>query len=60
MKLREIVSQAQAGVCATALSLAMIQMSVGPTLAATAPAQNDLPSPGKSKHTFVVQLRQRS
>src|ERR1700761_2920791 len=46
MKLREIVSQAQAGICATALSLAMIQMSIGPTLAATAPAQNDLPSPG--------------
>jgi phospholipase C len=69
MRLRGIVSQTQSGLCATALSLAMIQLSIGPTLAAAAaaPNQNDLPSPGTLgnpqspiKHVIVIIGENRS
>jgi phospholipase C len=46
MRVSAIVSQTLRGLSATALSLAMIQMSVGPVVAAAAQAVNDLPSPG--------------
>src|SRR5580658_8016518 len=49
MRVSTIVSQALGGLQATVLSLAVIQMSLGPTLAA-AQASNDLPSPGSLGH----------
>src|SRR5580658_7801095 len=67
MRVRGIASQTLSGLCATALSLAVIQMSVGPTLAATAQAQTDLPSPGSLgnpqspiKHVIVIIGENRS
>ena len=45
MKVRTIVSQTQHGLRVTALSLALMQMTMGPALAATS-FQTDLPSPG--------------
>src|ERR1700755_2325608 len=48
MRVSAFVSRSLHGLRATALSLALIQMSIGPALAATttAPSPNDLPSPG--------------
>ena len=67
MRLRAIVSQIQCRLCATALSLAVIQLSMGPTLAAAAQSQNDLPSPGSLgtpqspiKHVIVIIGENRS
>ncbi len=67
MRLRAIVSQTLCRLCATALSLAVIQLSMGPTLAAAAQSQNDLPSPGSLgtpqspiKHVIVIIGENRS
>ena len=60
MRVSAFVSQALCGLQATALSLAVIQMSVGPTLAAAAQAPNDLPSPGSLGNAAVTdQARHR-
>jgi phospholipase C len=68
MKVGAIVSQTLRGLRGTALSLAMIQMSIGPVLAAAAaPNPNDLPSPGSLgnpqspiKHVIVIIGENRS
>src|SRR3984957_261288 len=67
MRVSAFVSQALCGLQATALSLAVIQLSVGPVLAAAAPAPNDLPSPGSLgnaqspiKHVIVIIGENRS
>jgi phospholipase C len=69
MRVSAFVSRTLHGLRATALSLAMLQMSVGPVLAATAPAPspNDLPSPGSLgkpqspiKHVIVIIGENRS
>ena len=67
MRVTAFVSQALCGLQATALSLAVIQMSVGPTLATAAQAPNDLPSPGSLgnaqspiKHVIVIIGENRS
>jgi phospholipase C len=67
MRVDAIVSQTLRGLRATALSLAMIQMSIGPALATTAPNPNDLPSPGTLgnpqspiKHVIVIIGENRS
>jgi phospholipase C len=67
MRVSAFVSQALCGLQATALSLAVIQMSVGPTLATAAQAPNDLPSPGSLgnaqspiKHVIVIIGENRS
>ena len=49
MNVRGIVSQTLNAIRVTGLSLAVLQMSVGPVLAAT--AEPDLPSPGTLGHT---------
>jgi phospholipase C len=66
MRVSTIVAQTLRGLRATALSLAMIQISIGPTLA-TAQASNDLPSPGTLgnprspiKHVIVIIGENRS
>ncbi|HXY97137.1 MAG TPA: alkaline phosphatase family protein [Steroidobacteraceae bacterium] len=46
MRVSTVVAHTLRSLRATALSLAMIQMSLGPTPAAAAQASNDLPSPG--------------
>jgi len=69
MKVSKIVAQTLHGLRATALSLALLQLSVGPVLAATAAAAspNDLPSPGglgnpqsPIKHVIVIIGENRS
>jgi phospholipase C len=67
MRVSMIVSQALCGLQAAALSLAVIQISVGPTLAAAAQTSNDLPSPGNLgnaqspiKHVIVIIGENRS
>ena len=67
MRVSAFVSQALCGLQATALSLAVIQMSVGPALASAAQASNDLPSPGSLgnaqspiKHVIVIIGENRS
>ena len=67
MRVSAFVSQALCGLQATALSLAVIQMSVGPALATAAQAPNDLPSPGSLgnaqspiKHVIVIIGENRS
>ena len=67
MRVHSIVSQTLRGLRATALSLAMIQMSVGPALATTVQNSNDLPSPGTLgnpqspiKHVIVIIGENRS
>src|SRR5580658_5901628 len=67
MRVSAFISQALCGLQATALSLAVIQLSVGPTLAAAAQAPNDLPSPGSLgnaqspiKHVIVIIGENRS
>jgi phospholipase C len=67
MRLSAFVSQALCGLGATALSLAVIQMSVGAALVAAAQAPNDLPSPGSLgdpqspiKHVIVIIGENRS
>ncbi len=67
MRVREFISHAVHGLHATALSLAVIQLSVGPTLAAAAQVPNDLPSPGSLgnaqspiKHVIVIIGENRS
>src|ERR1700723_518470 len=67
MSMKAIVLQTQGGLRATTLSLAVMQLCIGPTLAATAPAQNDLPSPGSLgnpqspiKHVIVITGENRS
>ena len=69
MKVSAIVSQTLRGLRTTALSLAVLQMSVGPALAtaATATNSNDLPSPGTLgnpqspiKHVIVIIGENRS
>src|SRR5271170_1359761 len=67
MRVSAIVAQTVRGLRATALSLAMIQMSVGPALAATATNSNDLSSPGTLgnpqspiKHVIVIIGENRS
>ena len=66
MRVNAIVSQTLRGLRATALSLAVIQMSVGPALA-QAQSSNDLPSPGTLgnpqspiKHVIVIIGENRS
>ena len=66
MRVSAIVAQTLRGLRATALSLAVIQMSVGPALA-TAQTSNDLPSPGTLgnpqspiKHVIVIIGENRS
>jgi phospholipase C len=61
MRVDSIFSQTLRGLRATAVSLAMIQMSVGPALATTAQNSNDLPSSGTLgnpqspiKHVIVI------
>src|ERR1700683_4997982 len=61
MRVSAFISQALCGLQATALSLAVIQMSIGPALASAAQAPNDLPSPGSLgnaqspiKHVIVI------
>src|SRR3984957_11181797 len=67
MRVHSIVAQTLRGLRATALSLAMIQMSVGPALATTVQNSNDLPSPGTLgnpqspiKHVIVIIGENRS
>src|ERR1700733_13308481 len=69
MRVSAFVSSTLHGLRATALSLAMMQMTIGPALAATAPATspNDLPSPGSLgkpqspiKHVIVIIGENRS
>src|ERR1700689_429445 len=67
MSVRAIVSQTQCGLRATALSLAVMQLCIGPVLAAAASSQNDLPSPGglgnaqsPIKHVIVIIGENRS
>ena len=67
MRVSAFVSQALCGLRATALSLAVIQMSIGPALASAAQAPNDLPSPGSLgnaqspiKHVIVIIGENRS
>jgi phospholipase C len=69
MKVSTFVSQMLHGLRITALSLAMLQVSVGPVLAASAaqPNPNDLPSPGSLgnpqspiKHVIVIIGENRS
>src|SRR5579862_2000820 len=68
MRVSAIVSQTLRGLRATALSLAVIQMSLGPVLAAAATQDpNDLPSPGSLgnpqspiKHVIVIIGENRS
>ena len=67
MRLSAFVSQALCGLGAAALSLAVIQMSVGAALVAAIQAPNDLPSPGSLgdprspiKHVIVIIGENRS
>src|SRR5580693_5339599 len=67
MRVYASVRQTLRGLIATALSLALIQMSIGPALAATAQLSNDLPSPGTLgspqspiKHVIVIIGENRS
>src|ERR1700722_11030648 len=67
MRASAIVSRTLYGLRRTALSLAMIQMSIGPVLASAAQAPNDLPSPGTLgnpqspiKHVIVIIGENRS
>src|SRR5579862_2522502 len=67
MRVSAIVSQTLRGLRGTALSLAMIQMSIGPALAAATQGPNDLPSPGSLgnpqspiKHVIVIIGENRS
>ena len=68
MRVSAIVSQTLRGLRATALSLAVIQMSIGPALAAAATQDpNDLSSPGSLgkarspiKHVIVIIGENRS
>jgi phospholipase C len=67
MRVSGIVAQTLRGLRATALSLAMIQMSIGPAVATAAAAANDLPSPGSLgrprspiRHVIVIIGENRS
>jgi phospholipase C len=67
MRVSAIVAQTLRGLRATALSLAMIQMSIGPAVATAAAASNDLPSPGSLgrpqspiRHVIVIIGENRS
>jgi len=67
MRVSAIVAQTLRGLRATALSLAMIQMSIGPAVATAAAAANDLPSPGSLgrpqspiRHVIVIIGENRS
>src|SRR5580658_4070899 len=67
MRVYASVRQTLRGLSATALSLAMIQMSIGPALATAAQNSNDLPSPGTLgnpqspiKHVIVIIGENRS
>src|SRR5271154_6633915 len=67
MRVSSFVSQALCGLQATAISLAVIQLSVGPALAAAAQSPTDLPSPGSLgnaqspiKHVIVIIGENRS
>src|SRR5580692_10097690 len=67
MRVSAFVSQALCSLRATALSLAVIQLTIGPALAAAAQAPNDLPSPGSLgnaqspiKHVIVIIGENRS